>query len=167
MIKIILILAFSISILGCGVSQSDHRAAKADLDRANEIILELKSELEVKQSTCSSASKWRVAAQELAYTSNDMTGTREEYIESFYAAFVPLANITIPSIDRDPNSELLPLMKLWTRQMEKYHSLLAINGSTDEIESSRLEMNATIADVNALLKSECQLEPLILYQPHP
>ena len=155
---------FSLSVVGCGVPQNDYDAVKADLAIANEALEEFK----VRQSTCATASLWRVAAQELLYTSNDgdRFETLQEYRRYFFAAFIPLANIPIPSVDDDPKSKLLPLMKKWPRQMEEYHSLLD-RGTNDEIEALRLDMNNTITNASELLNSECRLAPLILYQPHP
>lgn len=77
--------------------------------------------------------------------------------------FVQLANVPLPAISSDKNSQLLPLLYKHTTIAERWRSA-ATSGAR---ETARLELNETIRTINGLLGTECKLEPILLYQTRP
>ena len=160
--SVIVFLFCLVFFLACGVSQQEYDRVVAEKAAIAEEL-----ERKITQHTCGSASIWREKAQELLYASNETTYSIQEYQTNFHNAFIPLANVALPTIDENPQSKLLPLMWEWRRQMEEYSSLLGRGTIIDKVEELRLDMNDTITTASALLRSECQLDPLVLYQSYP
>lgn len=122
------------------------------------------------EKVCMVGAEWRAAAQEWLFVSNEQGVSPAQRQANLQAAFVPLGNVLLPPVEQYPKSLLLPAMQQWRSEVERWMStqgptrLPALNTAG---ESERLQMNSTVQKANPLLKSECNLEPMLLYQQRP
>ncbi len=158
------VIAGSLSIVLWALACTEEAAQQGETAPRKEPVSQ--EEATQRAETCMAAGVWRGAAQEWLFVANTPSGTYQEYFEELQKAFVPLGNTALPLASSDPESALLPLMRQWRVEVERWMSLL-LRGSQSDREDARLTMNATVQDASALLVVECGLEPLLLYQARP
>ena len=116
--------------------------------------------------TCVAAVEWRNAAQKLYFIGNDLSVGGVERDLKLHAQFRVLANIVLPPQNIDIQGGLTNLMRQHNSELEKWLSY-SIREVPDEREAVRLELNATIRNINGHLVPECDIEPVILYTAGP